>query len=245
MEEFENYKKGLKFDDFGDVFNDSIEIYKKTALLSGVGFIIISTIIGICLGIGIKFYGNLDNIEQTMQNLRPETLSIQGRLILIAVITGVTILINPFIAGILKMNKDASDGNEVKLSTIFSYVNSKYFIQIILFTITLSISTQGINQIFTILLGQQIGGLMGTIASLSISTLSFITMPFIIFSDQNFIDAIKNSITKISNCFFTVFLLLIVSYILAFIGFIAFCIGIFFTMPFIYAVQYTIYKRLS
>jgi hypothetical protein len=244
MEEFENYKKGLKFDDFGDVINESIEIYKKTALMSGIGFIILSIITGILITIGVKFYVNVDNIEDALKNFNPDKLSTQGRIIYMAVSLGFAVLISPFIAGLLKMAKDASENREVKLSTFYSVVNSKYFIQIILFSVLTHLTAEGLQMLFHLSFGN-FGKFLGILSVFAFSTLTFIGMPLILFSENNFFDAFKNSIIKTGSCFGTVILLLIVSYIFVILGIIGLCIGIFFTMPFIYAMQYVIYKRLS
>ena len=58
----------------------------------------------------------------------------------------------------------------------------------------------------------------------------------------NAMDAILGSVTVVGKNALMVVGLLLVSYLFAMAGMIALCIGIFFTVPFLYAMIYSIYK---
>jgi hypothetical protein len=57
-------------------------------------------------------------------------------------------------------------------------------------------------------------------------------------------DAIQGSITIVSKQFFIILGLLIVAGIICMLGLFGFCIGIFFTMPLINAMTYSIYASI-
>ncbi|WP_394759342.1 hypothetical protein [Flavobacterium sp.] len=242
IEEINNPKKSL---DLGEVINDAFEIYKKTALMGGLAFMFLMSIIMMFTIMGIGYFFDMEKLPELMKDFNPETLSAKGMLIYFGVIVGFTVLISPFIAGMLKMAHDADHNEEVTFSSIFSYVNSPQFINIILATTTISLFSIGLNIILKYILPTPLGEILGFIVSYSISILTFIAIPLVIFKDLNFISAIKTSYKSILNNFFVVLLLMIIGGILSAVGIFAFCIGIFFTVPFVYAIQYSIYKRLN
>lgn len=231
--------------DIGEVINDAFEIYKKTALMGGIAFIILMAILTFFGLVGLSYFINPENLQEAMRKFDPEKLSTNGKIIYFGGSILITVLISPFIAGMLKMADDASNNKEVNLSSIFYYVNSQYFLDILLATLIITTFSVGFSLFIKINMPRTVGLLISTIFSLLISILTFITVPFIIFKNLNYIEAIKISIQKIKQHFFVVLLLMLVAGIFVVVGFFAFCIGIFFTIPFAYAMQYSIYKRLS
>ena len=69
------------------------------------------------------------------------------------------------------------------------------------------------------------------------------SIPLIIYNDQKFGDAISKSITLFSKQPFTIIIAVIIAYLIAILGFIGLCIGVIFTMPYIYSMYYTIYDE--
>ena len=145
----------------------------------------------------------------------------------------------------LKMAHDADNEQEVTFSSIYHYVNSPQFLDILLATTAISLFSVGLNILLKNALPNTTGDILGFIISYTISVLTFIAIPLVIFKNLNFIDAIKQSCNSILNNFFIVLLLMIVAGIFSAVGIIALCIGLFFTIPFAYAMQYSIYKRLG
>ncbi len=231
--------------DIGEVINDAIEIYKKTALMGGLSFMVLMSIITFLGIIGIGYFFKADELQEVIKNFNPDKLSVNGMIIYYTVVILLTVLASPFIAGILKMSDEASNNKEVTFSSLYSYVNSELFTDILLATLVITTFSVGSAAIIKFILPNTLGAILAFIFSYTISILTFIAIPFILFEKINFLDAIKMSIQKVGNHFFIVLLLMIVAGILAAIGLFAFCIGIFFTIPFAYAVQYSIYKRLS
>jgi hypothetical protein len=242
MEEMNDTKKSL---DLGEVINEAFEIWKKTALMGGLAFMFLMLILMTLAMVGIGYFFNKEELPELMKNFNPETLSTNGMLIYFAVVIGFTVLISPFIAGMLKMAHDADNDQEVTFSSIYYYVNSPQFLDIILTTTAISLFSVGLNILLKNALPNTSGDILGFIVSYTISVLTFIAIPLVIFKNLNFIDAIKLSCSRILNNFFIVLLLMIVAGLFSAVGIIALCIGLFFTIPFAYAMQYSIYKRLG
>ncbi|MFM9989695.1 hypothetical protein [Flavobacterium sp.] len=241
-EEMNNIKKTL---DLGETINEAFEIWKKTALIGGLGFIFLMLILTMLAVTGIGYFFEADKLPELMRNFNPETLSINGMLIYFAIVIGFTVLISPFVAGMLKMAHDADNDQEVTFSSIYYYVNSPQFLDIVLATTVISLFSVGLNMLLKQLLPNTLGDIFGFVTSYTTSILTFIAIPLVIFKSLNFIDAIKLSCTRILNNFFIVLLLMIIAGIFSVVGIVALCIGLFFTIPFAYAMQYSIYKRLS
>ncbi|WP_395058197.1 hypothetical protein [Flavobacterium sp.] len=242
MEEMNNAKKFL---DLGETINEAFEIWKKTALMGGLAFIFLMLILTMLAMVGVGYFFNKEELPELMKNFNPETLSTNGLLIYFAIVIGFTVLISPFVAGMLKMAHDADNDQDVTFSSIYYYVNSPQFLDIILATAAISVISVGFNILLKNTLQNTFGDILGFIISYTISILTFIAIPLVIFKNLNFIDAIKLSCSQILNNFFIVLLLMILVFIFMIIGALAFCVGLIFAIPFAYAMQYSIYKRLG
>jgi amino acid transporter len=243
MEEFKKTNKNL---DLGECINESFEIYKKTALTSGLAFMVLIGIITILAFLGmVGFMGDIDNMAETMKGFKPETFDIKENLIYFAIMLAFSVLVAPFNAGLLRMMQQADQNEEIKFDTIFSYVNSKYFGQIVVFALILTTIGFGSNLVLSMILPKAIASLLGIVISVTVTTMTIIAMSLIIFQDLSAIEAVKKSINKVSVYFFLVLLLTILSQIMSFVGIFACCIGMFFTVPFHYAMQYVLFKKLG
>lgn len=231
--------------EIGDVINDSIEIYKKTALLSGLAFATLMFIITFLGIIGIGYFFRADELQEVLKNFDPEKLSTNGMIIYYTIVILLTVFASPFIAGMLKMADNAYNNLEVKFSSFYEYVNSSLFLDILLVTFFTSTFSIGLSLVSKFILPGIYGAILGFVLSYLISILTFSAIPLVLFKSLSFLDAIKISTERIGRNFFVVLLLMIVAGIFAALGIFAFCLGIFFTIPFAYAVQYSIYKRLS
>jgi magnesium-transporting ATPase (P-type) len=242
MQEMNDTKKSL---DLGETINEAFEIWKKTALMGGLAFMFLMLILTVLTFVGVGYFFNAKELPELMKNFNPEALSSNGMLIYFGIIIGFTVLISPFVAGMLKMAHDADHNEEVTFSSIYHYVNSPQFLDIALATTVISIFSVGLSLLLKSIFPNVLGEILGFILSYSVSILTFIAIPLVIFKSLNFIDAIKLSCSTILNNFFTVLLLMIVAGLFSAVGILAFCIGLFFTIPFAYAMQYSIYKRLG
>ena len=69
-------------------------------------------------------------------------------------------------------------------------------------------------------------------------------IPLIVFGNLNATEAIKSSVIIVSKQPLVLLGLLIVAVIAGIIGIFGLCIGIFFTLPFMYSMNYVIYKTI-
>jgi len=230
--------------DFGTVFESAFENYKKIALYAGLILLFFFIFLFILMMTGMISYIGIENMEAFSEKLRNFSELKEKPLDIVLQINAVMILfsalLNPFMAGFLKMADCGEKDEEFHVSTMFSYYKSPYFsnIFIAVFIITL------VNMSLSTLLEFAGFNIIGSLISLTISFITFLTIPFIIFGKLNSIDAIKSSILIVSKQPLVLLGLIIVSLIAAMIGIFGFCIGILFTMPFIYSMNYTIYKTI-
>jgi uncharacterized membrane protein len=226
--------------DFGDVFSNGFEIYKKIAGISGISFLILTIIfVSIFMGIVAAAMGFSDFASQ-MTNFNITNFSIVGVLIYLLATILVTAFMAPFSAGILKMAFNASKNEEFSLSTAFELYKSKYFKDLFIAAIIISFLGAGINVALEFTGIKAIGALFVYF----INFLTFLSIPLIIFGDQSATQSIQNSVLLVLKKPFLIAGLLIVTVLLAMFGIIGFCIGIFFTLPLIYAVHFAIYDAI-
>jgi hypothetical protein len=226
--------------DFGDVFSNGFEIFKKIAGIAGIAFLILTIVfVSIFMGVIAAAFGFTDFASQ-MTNFNIANFSTIGVVIYLLSTVVVTGFITPFSAGILKMAYNASKNEEFSLSTAFEYYKSKHFKDLFIAAIIVTFFGAGINLIL------EFNGIkvVGIVFTYLISFFTFLYIPLIIFGDQSVTQSIQNSVVLVIKKPFIIAGLLIVTFMLAMFGIIGFCIGIFFTLPLIYAVHFAIYDAI-
>jgi hypothetical protein len=230
--------------DFGTVFEHAFENYKKLALYAGLMLLVFFVVLSILFMIGMISYIGVENMEDFSKKMTQFSELKEKPLDIVLQINAVMILLsgllNPFMAGFFKMADCAEKGEEFHVSTMFTYYKSPYFANIFvsIFIITL------VNTGLSILL--ELAGLtiIGTLISLTLSFVTFLVVPLIVFGKLNAVEAIKSSIIIVSKQPLVLLGLIIVALIASAIGIFGFCIGILFTMPFIYSMNYVIYSSI-
>ncbi|WP_298220479.1 hypothetical protein [Flavobacterium sp.] len=226
--------------DFGTVFNNAFENYKKIALQGGVAVLII--VILMCILCGLIAVGAVGMALTTnsLSQFRVENLSIMWLVPYIIVIILVTAIASPINAGLIKMAKCAAKAEAFSVGTAFDYYRGSYFKEIVMAAIIISL----FSSMFSVGL-QWLGfQLLGFVLSLSVSVLTFLTIPLIIFGNLKAMEAIEGSIIIVSKQFFILLALMIVSAFFMMLGLFGFCIGIFFTVPFMYSMYYSVYTEI-
>jgi hypothetical protein len=227
--------------DFGNVFNHAFENYKKIALYAGLMIFVFAILFGLLTGGIVLFtFGVSAFNEKMLENIKTANFTGTYMAIYIAVSIILTCLINPFFAGLIKMAHCGEKDEEFHVSTVFEYYKNPYFKELVLSSLLITLSTTALSEIF------RIGGfeIIGVISNAIIIFFTFLTVPLIIFGDLKAIDAIKSSIIIVSKQPFILLGLIIVSYIASLVGFIGCCIGIFFTLPFMYSMYYAVYTAI-
>lgn len=229
--------------DFEKVFNKAFENYKKIALYAGLMiFVFMVILMAIIASVGISLFGIAALSQESFQelNVNLENLSGVNLLIYIGASILFSSLISPLAAGLIKMAYCAERDEEFHVSTVFSYYTAKYFSQIFTATFLILLVSNGLSIAFNY------SGiiLVGTMISYAISFFTILTIPLIIFSDLNALDAIKYSFSIVLKQPLILLGLLLVAIIGALVGFIGCCIGVFFTLPFMYSMYYAMYDEI-
>jgi hypothetical protein len=230
--------------DFGKTLESIFDVFKKTYLVAGFAFLVLTVILLVMAFIGLNHFVGFENLEEQLKTFDPAKLSMQGTIIYIICMLIFAILLSPFNAGLLKIMKDADENQEISFTTLFHYVNSQYYFRIIGLAIILGL----VNAFLSVGLKKLIPfdaswvGLLSTSLSVIFSIITLLTLPNIVFRDLSIISSIKESISFCSTNFFQILLLLIIALAIGYAGILLFCIGMFFTFPIYYATQYCIYK---
>jgi hypothetical protein len=254
LEKIEAIKKNGYQLDFANVFNHAFENYKKIALYAGLINFIFTFVICVLFLICFGYYftsTELQNVnKQLIENLERQK-NIEGPiLVLICVISIGYLLLTPFSAGFYKMADCANNDKEFKFRSMFSFYKTPYFTNILIATIIIALIKMVISTIVISSLNianiNNVGIIQLTsyLISFLILILTFLTIPLIIFGDLKAVDAIKSSAIIVSKQPLVLIGLLIVGGIASMVGFIGCCIGVFFTIPFMYSMYYAIYTAI-
>lgn len=228
--------------DFASVFNLAFENYKKIALYAGSMILVFFFIIfAIIATITIAFFGiaTLKTMANP-ENLETEVLSENFRLIVMFSGILFSCLISPLVAGLIKMAYCAERDEEFHVSTIFEYYKAPYFKELFIAILLISSVTSGLATAL------EYAGiiLLGSLINLVISFFTILTIPLIIFAKLKAVDAISSSFAIILKQPLVILGLLFVAGIASMVGFIGCCIGIFFTIPFMYSMYYALYSEI-
>lgn len=227
---------------FGNTFEYALENYKKIAAYAGLMLLVFLCLFFVLIsGLVLAFFDFeivLENLK--LMNENPEAISTDFIVGYFAVTILMSCLLSPFQAGFLKMAECGQKGEEFHVSTIFEYYKSPYFASILLATLIITLPGMAL----TILLDTNGIKYIGTVLSISISFLTFLTIPFIVFGKLNATDAIKSSCIIMVKKPFDLLALLIVAGMLSIVGIIGCGIGLFFTIPFLYSMTYAIYAAI-
>lgn len=239
-------RDGFHFE-FGELFDQTFNNYKKIALMQGLvllvvlmGFtILVGSVTGLAIGVGqiTEFFTDMQ-----VNGMGPTTIVIN----LLVGVVGAG-LAAPFTAGLLKMAHLAEENKEFGFSTAFDYYNSRHFTNLFLTGVYIALFTSGVAALVNILNESyaflKIGlGIASFTLNIVIAVLTIFATPLVIFGNMNAIDAIKSSFAIGWSKFWMILGLGIVIVIIACLGIFGFCLGIFFTLPLIYSMEYIVYR---
>ncbi|HMK07204.1 MAG TPA: hypothetical protein VK476_06720, partial [Flavobacterium sp.] len=197
----------------------------------------------ILIGVGLAAFSMIwgfGSMTETMAGFNVTNFSAVGTVIYILVTSLFGGLTAPFTAGIIKMSHCAATKQDFSIGTAFDYYKSPYFKEIFIAAVIIALFTNGAN----VGLQQLDLPFVAIIPSCIIALLCILTIPLIIFGQLTAVEAIQASAMLVSKQIFPIIGLLIVSLIIACLGLIGFCIGMFFTIPFLYACYYCIYDEI-
>lgn len=231
-------KKGYELD-FGTVFNLALENYKKIALYAGSLLLLFFAIL---LGILIVSMGGL---KAFFGFFKPENITTLNNNVDFIIIYTTSVIVfsslsSPFFAGLIKMVRCAKTDEAFHVSSVFEFYKAPYFKELVGATFLISVS----NTFLTYVLDYSGNQLLGFVVSIAISGFTLLTIPLIIFSDMKAITAIKSSILIVSKQPLVILGLMIMAILFSIIGFIGCIVGVFFTIPLVYAMYYAIYESI-
>ncbi len=242
QDRIETIKKNGYSLDFGTVFERAFENYKKIALYGGLVFFVFFFIITILAsGVLISVIGAPAIIEFLKpENLKPENFSLN----IILTISGVSVLIgsllSPLTAGLIKMAYCADNNEEFHVSTMFEFYKAPYFKELFIATFLVSVLSSILSNVINFI---QIP-VLSFVITVAITLFTILMIPLIIFGKLKAIQAIETSLLIVSKQPLILLGLIVVGSIASVVGFIGCCIGVFFTLPFMYSLYYSIYSEI-
>lgn len=234
-----------------EVLKQAFDNYKKIALTVGALLLLVI--------IPFTIIGSLAAISFGIQNLIEMATRInlsEYSLLLIAFNFSVPVigaaLVAPLTAGILKICQNAFNNEHFGLPTAFHYYKGKYFTPLFTAALIIAIVTSGADALANLYKAYAEPGFVTNLLTLIISLLSgliglltLMTIPLIIFKDFAVSEAIQGSVKLVSKKFWHILALVLIGAFCSIIfGLMALCIGIFFTLPFMYSLQYAIYRNM-
>lgn len=235
-------KNGYEID-LGNIVDTSLENFKKIVWVAGLGYFLVFALLIILTIIGVSQFVNPEELKELSELLKDPTYLENNpnfHLYNFITIVSIGILFAPLNAGFINLCRLADENKSISISNLFIYYGNRKSIDIIFGTLLVSLISFGIS------LGLELANLklVSFVVSISISLFTFIFIPLIIFADQNAIQAISKSSKLIMKSPFTVLGAMALAFLIALAGLMALCIGILFTIPYMYSVQYTIYKNI-
>jgi len=234
IEAIKNYGYEL---DFTNTFTHAFDVYKKTVFQ--VGLLYLSLSFFICTFF-IVLLGAIFGFSALAGELTGYRISDLSPVLIAVYVIGMMIfsgLIAPLNAGIFKMAFLADKNEDFSMSNAFDCYNATHFKPLFLTGAFLSFLGLVIS------VGFEMADLnaLGTILTLVISFLTFLTAPLIIFGNLNAAEAVQGSMIVVSKNVMIILALVIVAVLFAIVGIFGFCIGLFFTLPLVNAMYYSIY----
>lgn len=233
------------------VLSDAFDIHKKSIL---PGFLATFLYLVVMMVVGLSMFGTLYGMSLTefveMVQKNPNALeatmgSISWTSILIySAVSGVAGgLVAPLLSGIYKVAYNTQYGVNGSTSDLFAYYKQPYFLNIFIYTFVLSF----VLQILNFGLDQSIpvfGALIAFVIQIFLSVTFVLTIPFIVFANFSWIEALKASMAVTFKNWFFLFFILLISVIISFIGVIFCGIGVLFTFPFLYIATFVLYDKI-
>lgn len=226
--------------DFGSIINSSIELFKIIWGPAGLAVLILGLIMSV-LGLGVfgVFYGFSDLTEE-LTNFNPKSFSIFESLVF-ALITSLTSGFSYlFTAGIIEMAHRADVGLDFSLETAFHHFKSRFTKDLFVAGLVIGL----VSALISLVINFMHIPFVDSILSILIGVLTIFVIPLIVYSELPFEKAISSSIQLASKNIPLIFALIVVATILAMLGFFALCIGVLFTISFVYIVNYAIYNSI-
>lgn len=225
---------------FGKVFEDAFENFKKIFGVAGLAILLYSLILGALAFTVIIALSSVTGISDSLAGFNINALSGVDKLLFILFSITISVFSYFMTAGFLKMAYLADVNKSFGIGTTFDSFRGDNTKELFVAALVISICSISISTFIENLSND----LLGNIASATVSYLTVFTIPLIIFSRLTAFQAIKYSIKLVFKQPFIILFLLIFALVLACLGIIALCLGIFFTLPLLYSMNFAIYNNV-
>lgn len=225
--------------DLGKVIEESFNVFKKTFLIGGAALILLTIVFVILYFgiIGVAFgFGNFSETILQMQGMTKSPTYIISTALTTTISSAI---MAPITAGYIHINYLAKRNKEFSFSTIFEFFKGKYTSSLMLAYAIIGFTMAIINSLMAFANLE----FLAFIPQGLISLVTIFTIPLIIYENMSYSDALSKSISLFGKQPFAIFGIGIIAFLFAMLGFIAFCLGIFFTIPFLYSSYYAIYEE--
>lgn len=228
--------------DFGNVFNHAFENYKKIALYGGLMLFVFMILMSIFAIVALFTFFEPETVLEKLkaENLQPENLTLNSILIFSGVSILLSSLLSPFSAGLIKMAYCAERDDEFHVSTMFEYYKAPFFKELFIATFLITI----VNSVLSGIINYIQIPIIEVVISVTIGLFTILMIPLIIFGKLKAVEAIQASILVVSKQPIVILGLLVIGVIASLVGLIGCCIGIVFTIPFIYSLYYALYSEI-
>jgi len=224
---------------FSEIFESAFEIYKKIFPSAGLIVFLFAVIqIVVSSSIQILFFG-ISIFSQDIENFDYQSTSLLaqfGATFSSALLAGLT---SPMIASIFLLCKNYLETNEQPKLNVFEYYNPPYFKKIFLFGFSYTL----LNELIILLFRQLDIEIYAFLPIALISLFTTFVIPMIVLRDLDISKSMTLSFDIVKNQPLNLILLLIVSSLFSILGIFALCVGIFFTVPLIYIVIFSVYNH--
>lgn len=240
MSNFENKFNQNHSIDIGKIIDESFTTFKKTIWISGVAVLLMCFVEVPIMVFAIFKFLDISTMEDFVKVSPTLGEDFNYLLLNAAVALPLAMITAPFIAGFYKINHLAKQGKEFSLNNFFEYYKGSHFKHLVLsaFLVVIYSNILGLGLNYLKL------PVVGTIIQLLVSFLFILSVPLIIFENQTALTAMSNSSKLAMKHPFTIILCLVFAFIIAMLGLFAFCIGILFTISYIYCMNYTLYSHI-
>jgi|GEM_PF-1117846 len=232
---------------FDEIFNRGFNIWKKVTLPMAGAFFLLFIPIAILFTLFAPFlYGmSFSDIMEAGQH-NPQIFSALAedpmfRLRSTLFNLLISLILSPFGAGFIRMCKEADFTGRAAFSNIFYYFRMPYLTNLLIVTLLISLVSLGIG--FGLQELGMIGNILNYVVMIVVHTLTAFAVTLVIFGDAGPLEAIGNSIKLASKNFFMVLGMALIGGVIGFLGVFVCCVGLFFTLSFIYMVTYILYRQ--
>ena len=237
---------------FDDTLNRAFAAYKAIALPGGIVFLLFGIVYFAVMSMTAASTLDMSRVTPDMnfeEMLKELQFQLEHQTLQHKVIDGLSrILLGalsiPLSAGLIRMCYDFEKGQEISLGSAFQYYKGAHFSDLFVagFVINLVTFAAALGSEYLLPLSPGVT-LVLFLLIIAVSILTTLFVPLIIFGDQSPIESIVSSAVVVSRKFWPILFLLLVCGIIALLGLLACCIGLFFTLPIVSACQYAIYAQ--